>query len=189
MTDELVNELKILNITPAKDQTPVWRKNQDWYKNGKSTECEKYQIPLVENIIQNKLNKTHKRINLENSILEDIQNPLSKLNGFDYTENFDGYIKIDNNDIYFNLKMICGRGGAQNRSLRETYHFIKSQLNILIINTDNYFINILDGNECERHIKKFNYLKTLEIYKNIKNIYVGDLYNFKNWWDINFPHK
>ena len=28
-------------------QTKDWRKNRKWYKNGKSNECEKYQINLI----------------------------------------------------------------------------------------------------------------------------------------------
>ena len=31
-------------------QTKNWRKNRDWYKNGKSNECEKYQILLINKI-------------------------------------------------------------------------------------------------------------------------------------------
>jgi hypothetical protein len=30
-------------IIAAAAQTKVWRKNQDWYNNGKSNECEIYQ--------------------------------------------------------------------------------------------------------------------------------------------------
>jgi UV damage endonuclease UvdE len=36
-------------------QTKVWRQCKDWYKNGKSNECEKYQINTIEKIINNKL--------------------------------------------------------------------------------------------------------------------------------------
>ena len=46
-------------------QTKKWRLNRKWYKNGKSNECEKYQINLIEKIIINKLEKTDDRINME----------------------------------------------------------------------------------------------------------------------------
>ena len=43
-------------------QTKKWRKNRKWYTNGKSNECEKYQINLIEKIIKLKLMKTDDRI-------------------------------------------------------------------------------------------------------------------------------
>ena len=42
--------------------------------------------------------------------------------------NFDAIAKKDNSIFYFNLKFICGAGGAQTRSLREVYHFIRCQI-------------------------------------------------------------
>jgi len=58
------------------------------------------------------------------------------------------------------LKFICDNGGAQIRTLREVYHFIKYQLKYLIkFNTNNiYFINILDGDICYNNMNKFNFL-------------------------------
>jgi hypothetical protein len=44
--------------------------------------------------------------------------------GYEYSENFDGLILKNNNKFYFNLKFVCGNGGAQTRTLREIYHFI-----------------------------------------------------------------
>ena len=52
-------------------QTKIWRKNRKWYNNGKSNECEKYQINLIENIIKNKIIKTNERINIETNDIVD----------------------------------------------------------------------------------------------------------------------
>jgi hypothetical protein len=121
---------------------------------------------------------------MKNLTIVDIKNPLTKDDGYDYTENFDGKIKINDNVIYFNLKFICDNGGAQTRSLREVYHFIQYQ--ILYIKKHNlhniYFVNILDGDTSYKNITKFNYL--LNQYEDIKKyVFVSDLYNFKIYWD------
>jgi hypothetical protein len=51
----------------------------------------------------------------------------------------------------------------------------------LLNNNNNiYFINILDGDNSYHNINKFNYLKNNEKYKNnIKNIFIGSLYDFQ----------
>ena len=41
---------KYILIPSSFYQTKDWRKNRNWYKNGKSNECEKYQINLIERI-------------------------------------------------------------------------------------------------------------------------------------------
>lgn len=56
---------KYILIPSSFYQTKDWRKNRNWYKNGKSNECEKYQINLIEKIIAIKLMKTDDRINME----------------------------------------------------------------------------------------------------------------------------
>ena len=59
-------------------------------------------------------------------------------------------------DFYFNLKIICNSGGAQTRYMRNVYHFMNNQLDHLskyeYLNKKIYFINILDGNECYKHL-------------------------------------
>ena len=75
-------------------------KKKKWYINGKHNECEKYQIELIEKIIQTKLNKTYDRIYMETCEIKDKSNPLKNIDGFEYTENFDGKI-IKNNNIYY----------------------------------------------------------------------------------------
>ncbi len=47
-------------------QTKIWRKNCKWYNNGKSNECEKYQIEIIERLISIKLEKTDDRLDIEN---------------------------------------------------------------------------------------------------------------------------
>lgn len=159
-------------------QTKTWRLNRSWYKNGKFNECEKYQINIIEKILKIKILKTQDRINIETLSLLKINKPLIFDNGYEYTENFDGYY----NNIYFNLKMVCDNGGHQTRTLREVYHFIQSQFDFLLKTKQHiYFINILDGDTSYNNMNKFNYLKNKEKYKEIiKFVFIGDLCQFQH---------
>lgn len=163
-------------------QTKDWRKNRKWYKNGKSNECEKYQINLIEKIITHKLIKTDDRINMETNEIINKKNPIVNNDGYEWSENFDGKIIKNNNTYYFNLKFVCDSGGSQTRTLREVYHFIKYQMEYLIkFNMSNvYFINILDGDTSYNNMNKYNFLTNKEKYKNIiKYVFIGSLYEFQ----------
>jgi len=89
-------------------------------------------------------NKTNIRLNLDTLELKRITRPLNYENGFEWTEDFDGIQIINNKKLYYNFKFICDKGGAQTRSLRETYHFIKAQLEYLNTNKNSniIFINL-----------------------------------------------
>ena len=174
---------KKLIIPSSYYQTKNWRQNQIWYKNGKFNECEKYQINIIEKIINTTLNKTNERINIETVNIINIKNPNTNIDGYEYTENFDGQIINNNTTYYFNLKFVCHSGGAQTRTLREVYHFIKYQLEYLIkSNKSNiYFINILDGDTSYYNMNKFNYLINKEKYSSVlQYIFVGSLFDFQN---------
>jgi hypothetical protein len=184
----------VLVIIKSSEQTKNWRKEQDWYKGGKSNECELYQRDLIEKITKEKCIKNNLRLNLETNQIVEKKNVLHLENGFEFTEDFDGLQKINDKKYLYNLKFVCDAGGAQTRTLREVYHFIKGQLEHLInieteIDTKEnlYFVNIIDGDESNKHMKKFIYLLNLEKYKNIrKYIFVGDMYLFNEWFnDIN----
>lgn len=80
------------------------------------------------------------------------------------------------------MKFVCGSGGAQTRTLREVYNFIKYQMEYLIkFNMNNiYFINILDGDTSYNNMDKFKFLINKEIYKQEnKYIFIGSLYDFQ----------
>jgi hypothetical protein len=182
------------NLIPSIYQTVKWRKNQLWYKNGLKNECEIYQKNIIENITKTPIKKTYKRFNLVNYNFEIIKNPYLKMNQYEYSENMDGYQKIGDCDIYYNLKMISCKGGFQYRSLQNTYFFIKCQLEYLKENEYEYktikFVNILDGAYCYQNIDKFNYLKNQEKYNIIKkNIYIGDSYDYEKWFNQNIIYK
>lgn len=175
------NIYDILNIVNSCYQTKKWRMSQNWYINGKHNECEKYQIGVAELLLGQKINKTYERINMSTKELVKMVHPLKNNNGFDYTENFDGKIISGDKKIYFNFKFVCDNGGAQNRSLREVYHFIKYQYKMMRKNnsSDIYVMNILDGNTSNMFMDKFKYLSTIE--ENIelnKYIFIGDLKTF-----------
>jgi hypothetical protein len=110
------------------------------------------------------------------------KNPMINNDGYEWSENFDGLILNNYNKYYFNLKFVCDSGGAQTRTLREVYHFIKYQMIYLIKNSINntYFINILDGDTCYNNMNKFNFLINKEKYKQvIKYVFIGSLYDFQ----------
>lgn len=172
-------------IFPSKLQTKEWRKKQDWYNTGKSNECEKYQRKLVENITMHVCPKSCKRLNMYTFELKDVTSPLKHDNGFEWTEDFDGFQDFHRKNIYFNFKMVCDAGGAQTRTLREVYHFIHTQLEFLLKHDipNTYFVNILDGDECHKHAHKFSHLKNNKKYKHLQSyMFIGDMYAFKHWW-------
>lgn len=170
----------------SKYQSKTWRKSQHWYDGGKRCECEKYQLKQYNCMTGvNFVKSGGTRINLETLEMKKIRHPLKLNNGFEWTEDFDGYYEIKNNtEFYINLKFVCDNGGAQTRSLREVYHFIKAQIGYLIKNENEnnqniYFINILDGDTSFKHNEKFKYL--FKKNKNLilkSNIFVGDMYSF-----------
>ena len=177
-----INITKNIDIKPSNIQTKDWRKEQEWYINGKKNECEIYQRNKVQEIIGKNIIKTNKRFNKEKNTFEDISNPNVRDDGFEWTEDMDGECIYSGIKHYYNFKMICDKGGAQTRTLREVYDFIRAQFNWLIENTEEpvIFINILDGDESFRHKNKFDYLKNNKKYESIKDkIFIGDLYEFQ----------
>lgn len=186
-----------LSVVPAIQQTKEWRKNTGWYSTGKSNECEKYQKGVLQTLLSpHNLTKTDDRIHMEMFRIVEQRCPMNCADGYEYTENFDGLIKREYQVLspigklydrfYFNLKFVCNDGGAQTRTLRETYHFIRVQLeSLLLLSTEQqghlYFINILDGDTCCKSNKYFDYLLQKEKYRDVvKNVFVGDLFTFQH---------
>ena len=186
---------KHIYIPSSEIQTKEWRQQQTWYKGGKHTECESYQIPLIEEITQSKLVKTNFRLHAHDYLMKENNRPMKQEDGLEWSENFDAYLNYHNKDFYFNLKIICDNGGAQTRSIRETYHFMKYQMEHIKryksdFPTEKYFINILDGNACNRSMKNFYYLMNKPENKFQKPyIFVGDMKQFQDYWFnfIKFP--
>jgi hypothetical protein len=173
-------------LTPSSQQTKTWRKEQSWYQTGKNNECEMYQRQVVETITKMKCPKTSARIRLDTYDIRENSKPMSSDDGFEWTEDFDGKQNINNNTIYYNLKMVCDSGGAQTRTLREVYHFVKCQLEHLIEtnNENTYFVNILDGDQCYNRQKHFQYLLSKDRYTEVKNkVYCGDMHTFASWYE------
>ena len=185
---------KCVHTISSKYQTKIWRQRYI-SNNQKDSSSEKYQRRFVEKITGNTCPKCIDRINLENYEIIPIANPMTKNktpvpNGFEYTEDFDGK-QIKNDEIYYyNLKFITEGGGAQTRSLREVYHFVKCQIENIKKRIGNgdlnniYFVNILDGDLS--HFKKvhFDYLLNKVNDKNIRDkIFVGDMHEFNHWFN------
>ena len=189
-------------LVPGELQTKDWRKSQPWYIDGRHNECELLQRSQVKIILKCECEKTNMRFNLKTFNLQKIRCPLKRPDGFEWTEDFDGLCIVGYIKFYFNFKFICDAGGAQTRSLREVYDFVEGQLeffdNLQSEETHDkeniYFINILDGNTPTKHQDKFKYLIETDKYKSIKNnIFVGDMYTFKQWYTFKrlytFRHK
>ena len=176
---------KIINLTKSNEQTKQWRKDSEWYINGKKNECEIYQRNNIEKITKKKCAKTNFRFNIYTYEFIENKNPFKEINGFEWTEDFDGFIENNMKKYYFNLKFICDEGGAQRRTLCLVYHFIYTQLNYLKKNnkTDVYFVNILDGDFSFNNLDKMKYILTKKEFNDVvKYIFIGDTYTFQNWW-------
>ena len=93
-------------IIPSQCQTKEWRKTRTWYKGGKSNECEKYQINLIEKMLAIKLMKTQVRINMENYEITTNTHPMKNSDGFEWTENFDGLLIKNTSKYYFNINIL-----------------------------------------------------------------------------------
>lgn len=174
-------------IIASNKQNKTWRQSQDWYSTGKKNECEIYQINLINKIVNTKVEtKTNLRFNICDNTLQCVKSPNKLDNGFEFTEDIDGILEHNETKYYFNIKMICDKGGAQTRSLREVYHFIMCQLEYLLNNPNDkcYFINILDGDESYKNMAKFTYLVNKDKYSLVKDkIIIGDMLSFNQWWN------
>ena len=128
---------------------------------------------------------TQARINWRTHELHEIHNPMTKDNGFDYTENFDARQEFGNQHVFINLKCVVGRGGSQTRTLRdECYQFVDAQLRYLLKTPEGriWFANIFDGDEAARVMKKFEYLLALPEFASVRQkVYVGDLKGYFDW--------
>lgn len=171
-----------MEIISSNLQTKQWRNTTEWYKNGKHTECEMYQRRMVNKITNSICHKSNVRINVVDFTMRSNPTPMKSLDGFEWSEDFDGCIQSDELTNYFNFKMVCDAGGSQTRTMREVYHFIKSQLEHLLKYPDESsnvrFINILDGDTSYKAMPKFHYLLNSSKYAQIKN----NLFQFQEWY-------
>jgi hypothetical protein len=150
-----------------------------------STKPEKYQRQQVQLGTGHPCPTTQTRIHRRRYSLCDVYDPMTREDGYDYTENFDGKQRIMDRDVYINFKCVVGQGGAQTRTLRDqTYAFIEAQLAYCLKTKTHrcYFANILDGDEAAASMKHFHYLLALPEFADVrKYIYVGDLKGYFGW--------
>lgn len=122
------------------------------------------------------------RINKRTLVMEENSAPMKKVDGFEWTENFDGVQIAGAKKIYINLKCVVGAGGSQTRTLRdECYPFVEAQLNYLLRNRPAgvFFANIFDGDEAAKRMPMFEYLLGLPEYSEVAGqVYVGDLLGY-----------
>jgi hypothetical protein len=147
-----------------------------------SMEPEKFQRSMIEKGTGLSCKKTDTRINLRTNTLRDVPHPNKEIDGFDYSEDFDGQQDIKGAKVLINLKCIVGKGGAQTRSLREVYWFVEGQFHVLKADPTVHFANILDGDEAHAVLPKFQYLANLPEFVPLRNrIYIGDLKGYFEW--------
>ena len=175
-----------MELVSSNIQTKEWRKQQKWYTCIKKNICEKYQKELFKQITSYDLKSTGKRFNKDTLELEINRNPMVHRDGLEWTEDFDGEFTVDNSKYLVNLKFVCDNGGAQKRTIQLTYEMIKYQLEFLVKNKNSQmvFINILDGDTCYKYRKNIEYLVSKERYKEVENLFYGDMKDFQEWWNI-----
>jgi hypothetical protein len=156
---------------------------------GGSKKPENYQRKQIMLGTGRSCNPTHMRINYRKIEMKEISQPMREVDGYDYTEPFDGKQEFSSNTVWINLKSVAGKGGSQTRTLRdECYHFVEAQLDYLIKTntTDCFFANIFDGNEAASNMNKFHYLLNLPEFSLIKKyVYIGDLKGYFPWVSAN----
>lgn len=190
-SNTIIENKKCLTIS-SRNQTKEWRQHQEWYSNGKKNECEIYQRRLLEELTNTEIKKTNTRLDIDKVIMIEKRAPLTEKNGFSYTEDFDGLWKRNEKEFYVNLKLVCGSGGAQTRTIREVYHFILTQYKYLYKEKKEniYFVNIIDGDIGYKYIYENNGksaslldIEDIEEYSGIKSqVYIGDSDNFAKWY-------
>ena len=186
--------IKIMIVTtPSAQQTKTWRTTQLWYDNGKRNECECFQWQCIEQILGFKLEQNkNMRLNMITKKLQYKKSPLTNIDGFEWTEDFDGYYSFEGRNFYLNLKFVCDTGGSQTRTLREVYHFINVQLEHLLRYNDGkkYFINILDGDCSDKFMPNFNYLYQKPDFSKVRDkVFIGDTHQFQTFWKELFNKK
>jgi hypothetical protein len=156
---------------------------------GGSTKPEKHQRKMIEEGTRTQCEKSNMRINHETLDMRDNSRPMTRDDGFDWTENFDGKQLFNEKEVYINLKSVVGTGGSQTRTLRdECYPFVRAQLKHLAATkkTNCYFANIFDGDEAAGCMNHFQYLLSRPDYITVKKyVYVGDLKGYFEWLNLN----
>lgn len=179
-------------------QTKEWRKKNISKSVGqKDSSCEKYQRMIVSKITRQKcLQVKGSRLNQRTlEFRHKYNNCMSKSgtiipDGFDWTEDFDGFQIMNGMSVYYNFKFVCGKGGSQTRTLREVYHFIETQLRYLVKSssgvekdTQILFINILDGDQSHYKREHFTHLLLSPEYASVSNkCFVGDSNQFHRYF-------
>ena len=84
-------------ILSSHGQSKEWRLEQSWYTNGKQNECELFQKECVYQITGFDISsKTNFRLRLDTFELRQVKDPLAEEDGFEYTEDMDGFVSIHN---------------------------------------------------------------------------------------------
>lgn len=174
-----------LNVIPGKDITKEVRQMVHGVSevNGKnSMKPENAQRKAIEDGTGVPcLKSNHLRIHEETLEMTKKSRPYSgKDADIQWTEDFDGYQSFMDGKcrILYNFKSIAGSGGSQTRSLRCVYHFVKVQQKLIHsgnLDKNTYFVNILDGEECEKKMHLF------DKFANEDQIYMGDMYGYFSW--------
>ncbi len=134
-------------------------------------------------MINTKIDKTILRLHEKTYELKEMKHMVGDKDGLFWSETFDGKFTKNGVPFLINLKFICDKGGAQNRSSKEVNRFMDTQIEYIKKNKDNKFIflNILDGDGCSYWSEHFKNLYNCEESDYIKKyVYIGDMYTLSN---------
>jgi hypothetical protein len=181
-------------LIESRFMTASWRSSH--FKNKSSSIVyEQWQKKNIEEITTMQVSVCNLKLNKRNlEIL--VKRNSREFDEFDYSEKFDGmHINPKKNHgpgIYlYNLKMICGTGGMQTRSLKNVYDFIECQYKYNKKYPNKVrFVNILDGDASFSAMKYFNYLNNIYMMGfngtfscndpiNTNEIFIGSTHDFK----------
>ena len=175
------------DIVPGNKMTKEWRKaviaGGNPMGGAISVRVEIWQRMCLENITGKSCEKTNLRLNLATSKLKLVPRPSKEPDEFEWTEDFDGQFYIGETRYLVNFKMIVGKGGAQTRSMREVYHFIKCQEAYLLSSGDRntVFLNVLDGDSVGA---KMNVMRKACSDDGSRKIFIGDTHQISKIWPI-----
>ena len=173
------------DIVPGHKMTKEWRKEViaggASMGGAVSAKAERWQRMCLERITGRLCEKTNLRLNLATSMLKTVSRPSKEPDEFEWTEDFDGQFYVEGIRYLVNFKMIVGTGGAQTRSMREVYHFIKCQEAYLLSSGDRntVFLNVLDGDSVGA---KMNVMRKACSDERSRKIFIGDTHQISKIW-------
>ena len=176
-------------LTQGANMTQVWIQqnitNGQPLGGGNTTWLENWQRCTLESIINACVPKSdHLRFNVINATLQPMRQFHDQTQPFAWTEDFDGMFIRNGQRYLVNFKFTNNGGGQQNRTMRELYHYIRTQVDYLNNNPDcdDIILNILDGDALSPNIQHFQLILNGLDQGIAGQIFIGDTYTLQQNW-------